>query len=98
MKTAVGVYPSCIYAQPVVCPLLSWRGCAVCYSNIYPIGVGIRCFFFLVPKGFSYDLNKQGERLKATDSSPFLFSSYNNLYNLKYNSCSCFVESQECRF
>ena len=96
MKTAVGVYPSCIYTQPVVCLLRSWGRCAMCYCHIYPIGVGICCFFFLGTIGSSYDLKWQEERPKAADSSPFLFYCQTILATLSFNPCSCFVESQEC--
>lgn len=83
MKTAVGVYPSCIYTQPVVCPLLSWRGCAVSYRNIYPIGVGICCFFFLVPKGFPRTSTSKKKDHKQQIPRLFCFSSaqYHNLNN-----------------
>lgn len=97
MKTAVGVYPSCIYTQPVVCLLRSWGGCTMCYRNIYSIGVGICCFFFLTSKVF---LGPRKTRIKAESSRFLAFFVFSCLHlcNLKYKPCSCFRNRKDADF
>ena len=97
MKTAVGVYPSCIYTQPVVYLFRSWGRCAMCYCHIYPIGVGICCFFFLVPKGFPRTSTSKEKGQKQQIPRLFCFSCL-QLCNLKYKPCSCFRNRKDADF